>query len=164
MGWHVIGWEVTWQQWHVKTCKTCTYWWICIDHDMHILMNMHRPPAEGNFCNVRKLRRLGQCMGNIDIADGYSFRECVSEQKIYFISSWTLLYWLAVMGLLSYGSKVGHRKFHLSLVENLLETNVREPHPHSIPRGRLNSFPREPFLCKCCKSRYNNFLFYFKKL
>jgi hypothetical protein len=31
-GWHVLRWEVTWQQWCGKTSETFTVWQICIEY------------------------------------------------------------------------------------------------------------------------------------
>jgi hypothetical protein len=35
-------------------------------------------------------------------------------------------------------NKIDHRKFHLVLLQNLLEISTREPHPQSNPTGGLN--------------------------
>jgi hypothetical protein len=40
--------------------------------------------------------------------------------------------------LTSYGGKIDHQKFGLTLVQNLLEMSAREPQPQSSPRGRPN--------------------------
>jgi hypothetical protein len=133
----MLGLEMTWKQWYGKTSKTRTYWQICIDHHQKatFMMNMEKlnlPLLKTTIDMWTTLTKGTEWLLAIQLV-----REHGSGQKTFFhlLDLTTLNSYII---LLSWCSKTNYGKFHLVLVQNLLEMSIREPHPQSTPRWRPN--------------------------
>jgi hypothetical protein len=115
--------------------------------DVHVLTNMHHPPANGNFCdehgNAIKpeiIQNYNRHVSYVDLGDRMT--------NSYSIQRWTwkgtqrLLFHLLDMTIVNIfllltacGTKITHRDFRLSLMRNLIERAGSLPHPRP-PLGR----------------------------
>jgi hypothetical protein len=78
------------------------------------------------------------------IANSYSIIQRMWKwTKKYFFDLLDLTVLNSYIILPSCSSKIDHRKFHLALVQNMLEISAKEPHPHSTPREKPNPQARQ---------------------
>jgi hypothetical protein len=115
--------------------------------EVHLLTNMHHPPANGNFCdehgNAIKpeiIQDYNRHMGYVDLGDRMTHSYSIQRRTW----RWTkkLFFHLLDMTILNSfllftacGTKITHRDFQLSLVRNLIERAASLPRPHR-PLGR----------------------------
>jgi hypothetical protein len=107
--------------------------------DMYTLTSMHRLPTEGNFCDKHgkaqkpvTVEDYNQHMGYINNGTEWLIAiHLVGEQgngkkkNCLYLTDLTILNSYIIPS--SCGSKMGHRKCCVILVQNLLEMSVREP-------------------------------------
>jgi hypothetical protein len=116
--------------------------------DVHMLTNMHNPPAEGNFCddhgNAIKpaiVEDYNKHMGYVDKSDRMANSYSISRRtwkwtkKLFFhLLDLTILN--SYILLSSCGAKLSHRDFRIALVRNMLEHAGRGPPRPQRPVGR----------------------------
>jgi hypothetical protein len=108
---------------------------------MHMLTNMHNPPAEGNFCeesgNALRpeiVEHYNQHMGYIDKSDRMANSHSIGRRTWKWMNK-LFFHFLDLTVLNSYilltscGSKLSHRDFRLSLVRNMVEFAGPQPRP-----------------------------------
>lgn len=111
---------------------------------MCILTNVHKQPLKGNFCDEHgraiNLSPLKTTVGKWTMLTKRTewltaiqlSGEDGSEQRIIFhLLDLTVLNSYILLPF--HGSQTDHQKFCLTLIQNLLEMNVREPRPQSSP-------------------------------
>jgi hypothetical protein len=110
-------------------------------HNVHILTNMHDPPAEGNFCdesgNTRKpesVEHYNRHMGYINKSDRMTNSYIISYHtwkwmKKLFFHLLDLIILNSHILLTSCGSKLSHRDFRLIFVKNMVALAGPQPHP-----------------------------------
>jgi len=104
---------------------------------------MHPTTSEGNtVMNMGKLNKLvsvedySQYMAHTNKVDRIAKSYSISKR------TWKIIFYLSVpttldryINLSSCSRRTDHRKLYLVLVQNLLQTSTRQPHPQSTPRG-----------------------------
>jgi hypothetical protein len=132
----------------VKGNLTATIW--KDKGEVRILTNMHKPSVKGKFCDKHGkpqkpaiVEDYSQHMDYVKrgkrMTNNYSVsrRSWKWKKKLFFhLLDLTIVNSYVILS--SCGSKIDHRKFRLTLVQNLLEMSGREPRPQSIPGGRPN--------------------------
>jgi len=136
---------MTWGDLQVQTWGDLTAILWRDKRDVRILMNIHDPPAEGNFCNnngkaikLQTMAEYNHQMGYVDkgdrMANSYSINCCTCKwtKKLFFH-----LFDLAILNSYILFSSLGHKKilhsdFRNTLLGNLLahaghELNVQRP-------------------------------------
>jgi hypothetical protein len=118
--------------------------------DTHILMNINGHQQKATSAN-----KYGKAQKHVTAEDynwhmGYDNKgdrmanSCSSSQRTW---KWTkLLFYLLGLTILNSciilspcSSKMDHRKFHLAIIQNLLEVSAREFHFQATPRGGPNT-------------------------
>jgi hypothetical protein len=116
--------------------------------DVHRLTNMHHPPTNGNFCdehgNAIKpeiIQDYNRHMGYVDLCDrltnSYAIQRCTwkgTKRLLFHLLDMTIVN--IVLLLTACGTKITHRDFRLSLMQNLIQRAGSLPHPHRL-LGRL---------------------------
>jgi len=118
-------------------------------HNVHMLTNIHYPPAEGNFCDESGNAPKPAIVKDYNRHMGYINNWQSGEQLLYQsrTSKWTKKLSVNLLDhtilnshilLQSYGSKLLHREFRLTLVRNVVELAVPQPRPLQTV-GRLSA-------------------------
>jgi hypothetical protein len=118
---------------------------------MYILTDVHKPIAEGNFCDECRIahkpaiiedysRHLGYVDKGDRMANSYplSRRTWKWTKKLFFhLLDPTILYSYIIRAYC--GCKINHLKCCLTLVKNVFEMSARGTGLQSSPRGRPNT-------------------------